>query len=320
MIATRRITSKKLVSCYVCSNNFEVSTQAHGSILNGTRIHICGGCNRVKKTCKNCGSVFETTYIKSLTTVFCSRRCSSSYTCKIRNADPDFQKQSLKTRREKGVGVFDINHQKRANKLSHTKEANDKRKENMKKNKSGVYNPKYKNIWIKNLGNHFNNYFEDGNKCDIHIDETLTYRGTCWSCYKIGFGTSSISGDVISEKYKNSFYQKTYRLHTGNRTGQNAMERELVEKGIGWFVYIKFCIGEDGIKPLVVGKTGSLLVNSSGTDINFSINKETPARVFLKEESKEWYEDEVLVIPVETEKEAYDLETEIFENFDLFMS
>lgn len=114
--------------------------------------------------------------------------------------------------------------------------------------------------------------------------------------------------------------KKTYRLHIGNRTGQNAMERELVEKGIGWFVYIKFCIGEDGIKPLVVGKTGSLLVNSSGTDINFSTNKETPARVFLKEESKEWYEDEVLVIPVETEKEAYDLETEIFENFDLFMS
>lgn len=49
-----------------------------------------------------------------------------------------------------------------------------------------------------------------------------------------------------------------------------AFEEYLVEQNIKWFTYIKFYIDQQKhIRPLVVGKTGSLLVNKAGTDVSF---------------------------------------------------
>ena len=76
---------------------------------------------------------------------------------------------------------------------------------------------------------------------------------------------------------------------------------------VGWFVYVKFYVKKDGgIKPLVIGKSGSLLVNMYGSDLSFSIDvNDGPARRFLAEEGLEWCKTQIAVLLVESEEEAY---------------
>lgn len=102
---------------------------------------------------------------------------------------------------------------------------------------------------------------------------------------------------------------------------RSAFEQSLVDMNVGWFVYIKFYVNHDGcIKPLVVGKSGSLLVNSNGSDISFSIDvNDGPARRFLIEEDLEWCKTQIAVLPVDSEEEALYIEKEIGEN-ELFYS
>lgn len=101
-----------------------------------------------------------------------------------------------------------------------------------------------------------------------------------------------------------------------------AFEQNLVENEISWFVYIKFYIDKNNeIKPLVCGKTGSKLVNVSGSDVSFSTDiKYGPARRFLQEEGFEWCKTQIAILKCDSEEEAYKKELFYIKELNLFRS
>lgn len=152
-------------------------------------------------------------------------------------------------------------------------------------------------------------------------NDILYYKEEKWEDYKDKFKLKNVEADFDNEY--NGFWQNTYRLEENSIKGQDAMERELIEKNVGWFVYIKFYIDkEENIKPLVVGKTGSKLVNISGTDIKFDLNNidHSPGRRFIADNNFEWYKDKIYVIPCNSEKEAKMLESKLQNEYYLFGS
>mgnify|MGYP003371614435 CR=1 FL=1 len=142
--------------------------------------------------------------------------------------------------------------------------------------------------------------------------------------------------NLIQQDYPNRdvIIQPTFRTQDSeNWNGaKSAFEMSLTEKNIEYFVYIKFYIednnkGNDNkkcIKPLVCGKSGSLLVNESGSDVNFSKNiKDGPSRVFLYESNSKcnWYKEGILIINCrDDESEALRIESEIQKKYNLFGS
>lgn len=102
-----------------------------------------------------------------------------------------------------------------------------------------------------------------------------------------------------------------------------AFEQNLVDLGVNWFVYVKFYVDSEGmIKPLVVGKSGSLLVNSNGSDVNFSEDvNHGPARRFINEtEGVVWCKTKIAICKCKTEQEALKLEKELQCKYNLFGS
>lgn len=113
------------------------------------------------------------------------------------------------------------------------------------------------------------------------------------------------------------------------RTSKNGWDGEkigfnmvLEERDYTWVVYIKFYITKDNvIKPLVVGKSGSTKVNSSGCDLSFSTAVEDgPARKFLHDKKYEWYQDYILIKNFKDEKAAYAFEGKIMRKYDMYGS
>ena len=95
-------------------------------------------------------------------------------------------------------------------------------------------------------------------------------------------------------------------------------EQSLVDLGIGWLSYIKF--DETG-RPLVACKSGSLLVNSYGTDVLFAISDtHGPGRRFLNENNLDWDQTKILVIPCKDENDAFRVESELQNIHGLFGS
>ena len=103
---------------------------------------------------------------------------------------------------------------------------------------------------------------------------------------------------------------------------RNAFEQSLVDSGIGWFCYVKFFIDQLGcIKPLVVGKSGSLNVNATGSDVSFSEDpNDGPARRFLTESNLVWDKTKILIIKAESEQQALFYEWKISYVYGLFGS
>ena len=105
---------------------------------------------------------------------------------------------------------------------------------------------------------------------------------------------------------------------------KSAFEQSLVDDDILWFVYIKFYLdAQNNSKPLVCGKSGSLLVNSNGSDLSFSTDiNDGPARRFLAENSGKylWDKTKVAILPCKSEQEAYKLENKYTELLNLFGS
>lgn len=189
-----------------------------------------------------------------------------------------------------------------------------------KRNLINWKDPEYRKKIASNLGSYLGDcYFQENNKCKIHTNQILTYKSECWDCFKEKFKNN----DIVNEDFinYNSFWQNTYRLQRTNKTGQLAMEQELVDRGINWFVYIKFYEIENKIKPLQVCKSGSMIVNKSGSDVGFSTNiNHGAARIFLNENNLRWHIEKILIFPTKTEKEAYELERLLIKRFGLFSS
>lgn len=141
-----------------------------------------------------------------------------------------------------------------------------------------------------------------------------------WKDYKKKFIIQN-----IDFKLPNEFqWILTFRTQNSqNWSGAHlAFEQNLVDENIKWFVYIKFYINNSGnIKPLVVGKSGSKLVNNSGSDISFSTDvNDGPARRFLKDEDFNWYKTHIAILKCNSEQEAYYKEKYYIRKFNLFGS
>ena len=157
-------------------------------------------------------------------------------------------------------------------------------------------------------------------------NNVLFYKNIPWEEYKLSFIVKPQPSVEQLSKELNGFIKPTFRsqesLYWENRS---SFEKDLIDKNIGWFVYIKFYIDKlnKESKPLVVGKTGTKLVSNSNTDISFDYEKDSdryrrPARIFLKETNTDWDKTYILIIKCNTELKALKLEKEIGESFNLF--
>ena len=172
--------------------------------------------------------------------------------------------------------------------------------------------------------------FKSNNHCERHKRQKISYKGECWDCYCEPFLEELKEIHRIKCKWRLAFRGfkmiPTFRSNDSDdwRGSRAPFEQSLVYMKMRWVVYVKFYINNKNgkIRPLVVGKSGSKSVNSSGTDLNFSNNVEDgEARRFLSENKDlEWEKRFVMIKSCFTEKGAYKLESKIKRKFDLFSS
>lgn len=152
----------------------------------------------------------------------------------------------------------------------------------------------------------------------------------------------SLNGEsfILWEEYKNLFIQKiqnisnlipfgfkqipTFRSQNSVdwKNARKIFEQSLIDMNVKWFCYIKYFIDNVGnIKPLVVGKSGSKLVNSNGSDVNFSTDiNDGPARLFLYETGFQWCKEFISIKSFDDEKDALMEENRIQKEYCLFGS
>ena len=140
-----------------------------------------------------------------------------------------------------------------------------------------------------------------------------------WSEYKSKFKTQNI--DNLPEGF--GIYP-TFRVQDSKdwQGSFQAFEQNLIDNGISWFVYIKFYINDNNeFKPLVCGKSGSKLVNVSGSDVSFSTDiNHGSARRFLQEEGFEWCKTQIAILKCGSEEESYEKELFYTKELKLFRS
>ena len=104
---------------------------------------------------------------------------------------------------------------------------------------------------------------------------------------------------------------------------KQAFEQSLLDLNIGWFVYIKFHINDKKNKsiPLVCGKSVSLLVNNSGSDLSFSTDiNDGLARRFLADNNYQCDKTKIAILKCNSEKEIYEKENYYINKLKLFNS
>ena len=213
-----------------------------------------------------------------------------------------------------------------------------------------------KRIYVKKIKNVDNRYFcckkcenlyreerylsiKHNNRCKKHSFKhrncILTFKNECWQCYKEKFIKEKI---YTIKKFKIKYYisfllhgfkiYPTFRTSTDGWKGDKpAFEQILLDNNINWFVYIKFYNTNEfnekknKIRPIIVGKSGSLNVNSTGSDLNFSTsNNDGAARKFVNLNNFTWNCDFIMIKKVKSEDQAFYQEKKIMEKFDLFGS
>lgn len=117
----------------------------------------------------------------------------------------------------------------------------------------------------------------------------------------------------------------TFRTQESNtwEGSRGAFEQYLIDNKVNWFTYIKFYIDPktNNIRPLVVGKSGSLNVNNSGSDISFSTDiNDGPSRKFLYDINSSWDKTRILIIKAKSERQALYYEYKISNIYNLFES
>lgn len=170
--------------------------------------------------------------------------------------------------------------------------------------------------------------FQWNNCCDRHPFERKTFNKKCWKCYLSEWTANHPKG-----RFRHTFilllhgfrYCQTMRTSEDSWSGDKvAFEQLLTDKRKRWIVYVKFYRKKSNKKfysyPLVVGKSGTGLVQT-GTDLSFSMNPEDgPARRFLLENNLSWNHDWIMVKSFRSEKSAYAFESKIQKIFGLYGS
>lgn len=329
----RKITYK----CDICNENFIT-----GNTIKQNYRKICRK-HRFYYTCDYCGKKFEITRLSDFigsekNERFCSNNCALQYrnkskemieATKIRNtvrAEINIKKeQTCEKCGNKFNSIFNMNICNGCI-TSNTNKNNFKLDQICKK-----CNKIFHSTFIMDTGPCCNENLNQ-NSFKI-IDNELYYLDKVknnyvpWREYKEEFLKQNLNIrnlNCIPEGFK---LYLTFRLQDSeNWSGsRQAFEQNLIDNNISWFVYIKFYINNENneIKPLVIGKFGSLLVNSTGSDLNFSENVEDgPARRFLKESNGQfqWYKEQIAILKCNTSQEAYCLEKKYLKIFNCFGS
>lgn len=193
------------------------------------------------------------------------------------------------------------------------KEWNEERDQNAR----GVSNCKCSQKWFLNNG-FCPNFIQKDDILYYYDKIILDY--VPWKEFKSKFKVQNV----------NFHLPKGFKLYPTFRTqestdwsnARSAFEQSLVDEGIEWFIYIKFYTNKDSqILPLVVGKSGSLLVNNNGSDISFSMDiNDGPARRFLNEEDLQWNKTQIAICKCESEEKAFELESKLKKKLDIFGS
>lgn len=184
-----------------------------------------------------------------------------------------------------------------------------------------------KNI-IKNKGKSKKRFIRQipENDCKLHSEcKEMFYDKTkkkyiCWDCKKEEVLNNETIQAVIDFGYEiiPTFYYESDFWYKRNK-----FEEDLAyNKNVKWFSYVKFYIDAYGAsRPLVAGKTGSLLVNKSGTDVSFSTNaNDGKSRIFLSDSNLSWNTSVIAIKKFDLEKDAYKFETKTAKHFNLFYS
>lgn len=165
---------------------------------------------------------------------------------------------------------------------------------------------------------------------EMYLDKSVG-KYVPWESYKLNFEKNLILINSDTLKSHEFEFVATFRKQDSQSwEGAGAgFENNLKKLGIRWFVYIKFYIDRNlQNKMLVCGKSGSLLVNQYGTDLDFGewngIDKtsknNTPARRFLYETGLHWNKTQIAIKRCEGEREALELEKYYIRLFGLMNS
>lgn len=204
-----------------------------------------------------------------------------------------------------------------------------------------------KNYYQKLLNSGFSRQpsFKEENGIKYYYDKSIN-QYIPWEEYKIKFNRKRLTIDIQTFinniKSLDIFQPKnmgpvgsydmneiiklypTFRSQDSNSLegSRQAFEQSLVENGVNWFSYVKFYIdNKKRIRPLVIGKSGSLNVNSGGSDVSFSTDEnDGPARKFLMDECATWDKTQILIIKAKSEQQALYYEWYISQTFNLFES
>lgn len=168
---------------------------------------------------------------------------------------------------------------------------------------------------------YFKNYkrYKFDFKNNLVIDK-LEQKEISWEEFKSKFQIQNLNFNLYNEFKVYCTFRTQYSDDWSG--AKAAFEQSLVDDNIGWFIYIKFYFDkENKLKPLVCGKSGSLLVNINGSDVSFDYNPNGgPARQFLIEENLKWDKTKIAILKCESEKEAYLAEQKYLREFNLFGS
>ena len=336
--------------CKICNREFTI---------NSSKQIMCGFCFDINK-CDLCGKIFITHHqnIKSKNK-FCSHECSRKFASLKMN---DFYKEHPEKRKENminnhkqndkikfceickqttkfiiGIGCINCYNKTNKNRIIASK--------NYMTNlwKNNIFREKSFNKSFCEKCNEITDHrFYTCLKCNpnakgsvnpnfITKDNVLYFYDRSigdyisWECYKKNFivNINRINNDLLND-FK---IYPTFRIQDSEDWSggtKQAFEQSLVDDDITWFIYIKFYLDEQNTsKPLVCGKSGSILVNSSGSDLSFSTDiNDGPARRFLAENSGKylWDKTKIAILPCNSEKEAYELENKYTELLNLFRS
>lgn len=168
-----------------------------------------------------------------------------------------------------------------------------------------THNKKDENFCSKKCNKLYNvekfQIFKHNNRCCKHKYQILTYKNICWSCYIKMIKSQKVPR--MKKRFLLTFFGfkviPTFRTSKETWNGDKiAFEQFLKDRGIKWFVYIKFyeikTLGK--IKPIVAGKSGSIKVNSSGSDLSFSTDvKHGISKQFLSYNKFDWHYEHIMI-------------------------
>ena len=122
---------------------------------------------------------------------------------------------------------------------------------------------------------------------------------------------------------KGAFFFQTLLRQEEDRwkRGHRSTMESLLAKKVGYFAYVKSYLGNDGIDyALVAGKTGSNAVIGR-SDICFGIYPQPgPAKKYLFDNHLRWNQEKILIIPANSEEEAFEIEAKLQKDYRLLGS